>query len=82
MQSNPRYVFFGTPDFAAVILEELIAAGMAPVAVVTNPDRPAGRKKELTAPAVKIFINGADANIPVLQPEKLDEALKQIETLL
>ncbi len=74
MPNNPRYVFFGTPDFAAVVLDELIAAGMAPVAVVTNPDRPAGRKKELTAPAVKIFINGADVNIPVLQPEKLDEA--------
>lgn len=74
MPNNPKYVFFGTPDFAAVVLEELIAAGMAPVAVVTNPDRPAGRKKELTTPVVKIFINGADVNIPVLQPEKLDDA--------
>ena len=54
MQNNLKYVFFGTPDFAATVLEELIAAGMAPVAVVTNPDRPAGRKKELTAPAVKL----------------------------
>ncbi len=74
MQSNLKYVFFGTPDFAAVVLEELIAAGMPPVAVVTNPDRPAGRKKELTAPPVKKLIMTSGAVIPVLQPEKLDEA--------
>jgi len=74
MQNNLKYVFFGTPDFAATVLEELIAAGMAPVAVVTNPDRPAGRKKELTAPAVKLKTKNSKLEIPVLQPEKLDEA--------
>lgn len=74
MSSSSRYIFFGTPDFAAVILEELIAAGMAPVAVVTNPDRPFGRKKELAPPPVKKFIAGSGVAIPVLQPEKLDEA--------
>lgn len=74
MQNNPRYVFFGTPDFTAVILEELIAAGMPPVAVVTNPDRPTGRKKEVTPPPVKKFIIGSGFTIPVLQPEKLDDA--------
>lgn len=74
MQSSPHFVFFGTPDFAAVILEELVAAGMAPVAVVTNPDRPFGRKKELAPPPVKKFIVGSGVAIPVLQPEKLDEA--------
>ncbi len=74
MLNNPRYIFFGTPDFAAVVLEELIAAGMAPVAVVTNPDRPAGRKKELTAPAVKLKTINSKLEIPILQPEKLDDA--------
>ncbi len=74
MPSNPHFVFFGTPDFAAVILEELIAAGMAPVAVVTNPDRPFGRKKELTPPPVKKFVIALGNETPVLQPEKLDEA--------
>ena len=74
MQSNPKYVFFGTPDFAAVVLEELIAAGMAPVAVVTNPDRPFGRKKELTPPPVKKFVMASGNEIFVLQPEKLDES--------
>ncbi len=74
MQSNPRFVFFGTPDFAAVVLEELFAAGMAPVAVVTNPDRPFGRKKELAPPPVKKFVMASGNEIPVLQPEKLDDA--------
>lgn len=74
MQNSPRYVFFGTPDFATVILEELCAAGMAPVAVITNPDRPQGRKKEVTPPPVKKFVVGSNGVIPVLQPEKLDDA--------
>ena len=74
MQNNLKYIFFGTPDFAAVVLEELIAAGMAPVAVVTNPDRPAGRKKELTAPSVKLKTINSKLGIPILQPEKLDDA--------
>ena len=82
MQNNPRYVFFGTPEFAATVLEELVAGGMAPVAIVTNPDRPAGRKKELTAPPVKACGARAGVAIPCLQPEKLDEdfihALKNI----
>ncbi len=73
MPNNPHYVFFGTPDFAATVLEGLVAAGMPPVAVVTNPDRPAGRKKELTAPAVKLKTKNYKLEISVLQPEKLDE---------
>ena len=40
-----KYIFFGTPEFASIILEKLVNAGMPPVAVVTNPDRPMGRKK-------------------------------------
>jgi methionyl-tRNA formyltransferase len=68
LNNMPRYVFFGTPDFAADILHALITAGMPPVAVVTNPDRPAGRKKDLLAPPVK----RAAGSIPVLQPEIFD----------
>lgn len=74
MQNNLQYVFFGTPDFAAVILEGLVAAGMPPVAVVTNPDRPFGRKKEVTPPPVKKIITDSSVALPVLQPEKLDDA--------
>lgn len=72
-----RYVFFGSPKFAEIILKKLIDAGMPPVAVVCNPDRPFGRKKTLTPPPTKII--AAAHNIAVLQPETLDAAF--IETL-
>ena len=40
-----RYVFFGTPRFAAIVLEKLISGGKPPIAIVCNPDKPVGRKK-------------------------------------
>jgi len=64
-----KYIFFGTPDFAAVILEKLIKAGFVPEAVVCNPDKPVGRKKIITPPPTKI--SAQKYNIPVLQPEIL-----------
>ena len=63
-----KYVFFGTPEFAAIILDQLIKSGLIPVAIVTNPDRPVGRKKLITPSPVKV----AAGNISVLQPENLD----------
>ncbi|MBI2515247.1 hypothetical protein HYV91_03690 [Candidatus Wolfebacteria bacterium] len=66
---NPNFVFFGTPEFAAIILERLIKAGFAPGVVVCNPDRPVGRKKILTSPPTKIIAQKYD--IPVWQPENL-----------
>ena len=51
--TDMRLVFAGTPDFAAVHLSGLLDAGYRPVAVYTQPDRPAGRGKKLTASAVK-----------------------------
>jgi|SRR3989344_4434483 len=66
-----NYIFFGTPKFAAIILEKLIAADMPPALVVCNPDKPVGRKKVLTAPAVKTRIMNQESRIKVLQPEKL-----------
>lgn len=81
MAERPKYVLFGTPRFAALALEELIRGGMPPLAVIANPDRPAGRKKTLAPPPVKKVAERAD--IPVLQPEKIDaallEALKQYD---
>jgi len=64
-----RIVFMGTPQFAVVSLDELVTAGCDIVAVVTAPDKPAGRGQKLQESAVKQY---AVANgIPVLQPEKL-----------
>ena len=72
-----NYVFFGTPRFAEIILKTLITAGMPPVAVVCNPDRPVGRKKIVTPPPVKSLVIGhRTPNIEILQPEKLDDSFK------
>jgi methionyl-tRNA formyltransferase len=65
-----NYVFFGTPDFAAIILQNLIDAGFLPAAVVCNPDRPAGRKKIITPPPTKVLAE--KHNIKVYQPENLE----------
>ncbi|MDP2638756.1 MAG: formyltransferase family protein, partial [Candidatus Azambacteria bacterium] len=64
-----KYVFLGTPEFAAIILEKLIAADLPPMLVVCNPDRPAGRKHLLTPPPAKIIAE--KYNLPFYQPEKL-----------
>ena len=64
-----KYLFFGTPEFAAIILEKLINAGFIPSAVVCNPDKPTGRKKIITPPLTKLL--AIKYNIPVLQPEVL-----------
>jgi len=73
-----KYIFFGTPEFAAIILDKLMAAGLPPAAVVTNPDRPAGRKKILTASPVKLTaISRRLAAGNILQPEKFDEVFAE-----
>ena len=70
-----KYVFFGTPEFAAIILEKLIEVGFIPSAVVSNPDKPIGRKKILPPPPVKSLVMEHETwSIPVLQPEKLDKS--------
>lgn len=69
---NPRIVFAGTPEFALASLVALLAAGLSPVAVLTQPDRPAGRGRRMTASPVKI--HAGQAGIPVLQPETLRDA--------
>lgn len=63
----------GTPDYAKVILERIVQTeGMEVVAVYTQPDKPVGRKKTLTAPPIKVL--ACSYNIPVFQPNKLREA--------
>ncbi len=65
----PEMVFFGTPPFAVPALERLVAQGASLRLVVTQPDRPSGRGKRLTAPAVKIAAQRL--GLPVYQPERL-----------
>jgi methionyl-tRNA formyltransferase len=64
-----RIVFFGTPEFAVASLAAMVDAGLNVVAVVTAPDKPAGRGMQLRAPEVKEY--AVAQNIPVLQPDKL-----------
>lgn len=70
MLSKTNFAFLGTPEFAAIILEEIIKAGMTPALVVCNPDKPVGKKKIITAPPTKIIAQ--KYNIPVWQPEKIE----------
>ncbi len=67
-----KYVFFGTPEFAAIVLKHLIDAQDPPVALVANPDRPMGRKSIITPPATKQLIKQKGKDIEILQPEKID----------
>ena len=68
-----RVIFMGTPEFAVATLDAIRKAGHDVVAVVTTPDKPAGRGQHLRSSEVKNY--AVAHNIPVLQPEKLkDEA--------
>jgi methionyl-tRNA formyltransferase len=64
-----RVVFAGTPEFAAVALDALLAAGFTVPLVLTQPDRPAGRGMKLQASPVKQ--RALAAGIPVAQPQGL-----------
>ncbi len=69
MKKAFRIVFMGTPEFAVDALDILYKEGYQIAAVVTAPDKPAGRGRKLRASAVKSY--ALEHNIPVLQPEKL-----------
>ncbi len=73
-----KIVFMGTPDYAAEALRALIRAGHEITAVVTQPDKPKGRSKELVAPPVKVC--ALENGIPVLQPRRIKrpEAIAQL----
>jgi methionyl-tRNA formyltransferase len=64
-----RIIFLGTPDFAVASLKAMVEAKHEVVAVVTMPDKPAGRGMKLQQSPVKQY--AVSQNIPVLQPEKL-----------
>jgi methionyl-tRNA formyltransferase len=68
---NLRIIFMGTPEFAVPSLELLTKSRHQVAAVVTVPDKPAGRGRQLSPSPVKIFAESK--NIPVLTPEKLKD---------
>lgn len=61
-----RLIYMGTPDFAVPTLERILERGHEVLAVVSQPDKPVGRKRELTPPAVKVA--ALARGLPVLQP--------------
>lgn len=75
-----KIVFMGTPDFAVASLDALVKANFDIVAVITAPDKPAGRGQKLNESAVKKY--AVEHDIPVLQPEKLKnlEFLEQLKS--
>ncbi|MCX6322874.1 MAG: methionyl-tRNA formyltransferase [Sphingobacteriales bacterium] len=66
-----RIVFMGTPEFAVASLSKLVDAGCNIVAVITAPDKPAGRGMELQQSNVKKY--ALEKGLPLLQPEKLKD---------
>ncbi|WP_373808233.1 methionyl-tRNA formyltransferase [Streptococcus ferus] len=77
-----KLIFMGTPDFSATVLKGLLEDGDYDiVAVVTQPDRAVGRKKEIRQTPVKEL--ALAANLPVYQPEKLSgsQELQELMTL-
>ena len=74
MNKKISIIFCGTPDFAVPSLRALASDAAFDIRlVITQPDKPVGRKKIVTAPAVKVL--ATDLNIPVLQPEKINDEL-------
>lgn len=74
-----KIIFMGTPDFSVPVLDSLVEAGHEVVAVITQPDKPKGRGKEMQPTPVKEA--ALRYNIPVYQPVKVrdDEFVKVLE---
>jgi methionyl-tRNA formyltransferase len=68
---SDNLVFAGTPGFALASLSALVQAGMAPILVLTRPDRPAGRGRKLRISPVKRY--AAEQGIPLSQPDNLKQ---------
>ena len=74
-----RIAFAGTPEFAVAPLENLIKSGYEVVGVITQTDKPQGRKGILTPPPVKVVAERL--GIPVLQPLKIRDELDSVRAL-
>ena len=80
MENNEvKIIFIGTPEFGAIVLEELIKGGYPPVLVVTSPDKKVGRKQVIIPPPVKIVAE--KYNIPIEQPVKVKDIVSKIKNM-
>lgn len=76
-----KIVFFGTPEFAVASLDAIIKAGHEVAAIVTMPDKPAGRGHHMFQSPVKVY--AVEHGIPVLQPVRLKDEnfIKQLQAI-
>jgi methionyl-tRNA formyltransferase len=72
MRHPARVVFMGTPEFAVPSLRALVSHGYEVVSVITQPDKPVGRKQVLTPSPVKLA--ALELGLPVFQPERVRRA--------
>jgi methionyl-tRNA formyltransferase len=80
MENKLKIIFAGTPDFAVPVFKALIAdADFEIAAVITQADKPVGRKQEMTPPPVKTI--ALENNLKVLQPKKIKDIKDEIATL-
>lgn len=81
MSNQLRIIYAGTPDFSVAALQALIQSPHAVIAVYTQPDRPAGRGRDLKASPVKE--KAMEYGIPVYQPEtlKTEQAQQELRAL-
>ena len=82
-EKSLRIIYMGTPGFAVAPLRKLLQAGEHVVAVITAPDKPAGRGKKIRFSAVKQFILDTHPHIPLLQPDNLKDPsfVEQVRSL-
>ena len=80
-KENFRIIYMGTPDFAVEPLKKLVESNYNIVAVVTNPDKPAGRGQKIQESAVKKYAQSQ--NLKILQPEKFrnENFLNELKSL-
>jgi len=74
-EQSPRIIYMGTPGFAVGPLQKLLESACNVVAVITAPDRRAGRGKKITHSEVKSYVLQQEKPIPILQPENLKDPL-------
>lgn len=74
-----KSVFLGTPQFAVPSLEALVVNGIPVTAVITEPDKPAGRGQKLTSPPVKTVAQ--EFGLPVFQPQSKEELTKNMSEI-
>lgn len=72
-----KFVYFGTPEFSVIVLEELKNAGFVPSLIITAPNKPVGRKQIVTAPPVKVWAN--QNNIECWQPAHPRDIVEQLQ---